>query len=114
MRELCRAGVRTGAIEERACRGLPYALTRPRLDHLMNGYRRRAAVWVLGPPGIGKTTLVAGYIRDAAQPSGDFVRLLRVAIQEIPRSVDVVAISLVDSASRRSDFLPPLRRLRIR
>ena len=41
---------------------------RARLFNLLDESRARPAVWVSGPPGSGKTTVVAGYIEERALP----------------------------------------------
>lgn len=42
---------------------LPAVLARPRLFRLLNGERKGHVVWIVGPPGSGKTTLTASYLR---------------------------------------------------
>ncbi|MDF0666836.1 MAG: BTAD domain-containing putative transcriptional regulator [Nitrospira sp.] len=42
---------------------LPAIVERPRLYRLLDRARRRQTVWINAPPGFGKTTLVAGYLR---------------------------------------------------
>lgn len=42
------------------------AVTRERLFALLDGNRERSCVWVAGPPGAGKTTLVASYLNACA------------------------------------------------
>ena len=37
-------------------------LTRPRLFRLLDGGKHKQVSWVWGPPGAGKTTLVASYL----------------------------------------------------
>ncbi len=42
---------------------LPAIVERPRLYRLLDRARKRPVVWINAPPGFGKTTLVAGYLR---------------------------------------------------
>lgn len=42
---------------------LPAIVERPRLHRLLDRARKRPIVWINAPPGFGKTTLVAGYLR---------------------------------------------------
>lgn len=42
---------------------LPRLLSRPRLLRLLNRAVKQKLVWIVGPPGSGKTTLVASYVR---------------------------------------------------
>jgi len=44
------------------------ALPRPRLFGLLDDARTRPIVWICGPPGAGKTTLVASYIEARGLP----------------------------------------------
>ncbi|MEW6681792.1 MAG: BTAD domain-containing putative transcriptional regulator [Nitrospirota bacterium] len=44
-------------------------VARPRLFRLVDRASRRAAVWVTGPPGSGKTSLVASYLRSRRVPA---------------------------------------------
>ncbi len=47
---------------------LPGILPRPRLFDMLDEARTVGAVWLAGPPGSGKTTLVASYLDYAAMP----------------------------------------------
>lgn len=42
---------------------LPAVVERPRLYRLLDGARKRPVIWINAPPGFGKTTLVASYLR---------------------------------------------------
>jgi LuxR family transcriptional regulator, maltose regulon positive regulatory protein len=43
-------------------------LARPRLFRRLDAARTHAVIWVSGPPGSGKTTLVAHYVADRKVP----------------------------------------------
>lgn len=45
------------------------AVARERLFELLDEARERAVIWVCGPPGAGKTTLVASYLEHTASPA---------------------------------------------
>jgi LuxR family maltose regulon positive regulatory protein len=47
---------------------LPVVLKRPRLFHLLDKSRARPLTWITAPPGAGKTTLVASYLRARRLP----------------------------------------------
>ncbi|CUS38819.1 hypothetical protein [Candidatus Nitrospira nitrificans] len=42
---------------------LPAIVERPRLYRLLDGARKRPVIWINAPPGFGKTTFVASYLR---------------------------------------------------
>ncbi|TKB63801.1 MAG: hypothetical protein E8D47_12690 [Nitrospira sp.] len=42
---------------------LPAVVARPRLFRLLDHVRKQPIVWIVGPPGSGKTTLTASYVR---------------------------------------------------
>ena len=41
---------------------LAATIARPRLFHRLDHARQRPVIWVWGPPGAGKTSLVASYL----------------------------------------------------
>ncbi len=73
------------------------AVARERLFKLIDEKRQQPAVWIAGPPGAGKTTLVASYLEEAGTPAiwyqidaGDsdpatFFYYLKLAVENIVR-----------------------------
>jgi len=54
---------RTAPIGKLSPPRLPAIVERSRLYRLLDRARKRPIVWINAPPGFGKTTLVAGYLR---------------------------------------------------
>jgi LuxR family transcriptional regulator, maltose regulon positive regulatory protein len=96
--------VRSSALAKLTRPKLYDAVERPRLFALLDEAGKRPIVWIAGPPGAGKTTLVAGYVEarrlnhlwyqiDAgdADPA-TFVHYLRIAALDIARKNAVLPL----------------------
>lgn len=53
----------SGALTKLSPPRLPTVVERPRLYRLLDRARKRPVIWINAPPGFGKTTLVASYLR---------------------------------------------------